>query len=186
LKTLKEFTEKDKDLKDYGNELIPYFVKNKAAFEHRHKGYWRDVGTIESYWQSQMDLLDEERKFALDDNEWAILTLAAQLVPAFVYSTADVRNSLISQGCKISGSVEHSILSAGVTIEKNAKVKDSIILPDAVIEEGIKLEKTIVDAGVIVTKKKLEKLKPLQQKYKNDIFVIGKYKIQAQSEIEEE
>ncbi len=185
LKTLKKFTEKDKDLKDYGDELIPYFVKNKVAFEHRHKGYWRDVGTIKSYWQSQMDLLDEERKFALDDDEWAILTLAQQRVPAFIYSTADVKNSLISQGCKIMGTVEHSILSAGITIEKNAKVKDSIVLPNAIIEEGVELEKTIIDAGVIVTKKKLEKLKLLKQKYKNDIFVIGKYKIEAQSEIEE-
>jgi ADP-glucose pyrophosphorylase len=83
------------------------------------------------------------------------------------------------------GTVEHSILSDNVTIEKNAKIRDSIILPNAVIEEGVELEKTIVDEGVKVTKKRLEKLKELKGKYKNDIFVIGKHKIQAQSEIED-
>jgi len=184
-KTLKEFTAKNKDLKDYGNELIPYFVENKAAFEFRHNGYWRDVGTIKSYWQANMDLLDEQTKFVLDDEDWRILTLAAQRVPAFIYGSADVRNSLVSPGCKVKGTVKKSVLSAGVTIEKGAEVSDSVILPNAVVEEGIKLEKTIVDAGVIVSKRKLEKLKELKQKNKNDIFVIGKYKIQAESELEE-
>lgn len=91
--------------------------------------------------------------------------------------------NLISQGCKVKGTIEHSILSANVTVEKNAKVRDCIILPNATIEEGVELEKTIVDEGVKVTRKKLEKLKELKRKYKNDIFVVGKYKIQAQSEI---
>jgi glucose-1-phosphate adenylyltransferase len=185
LKTLKQLTAKNKEIKDYGHELIPKLVKEKSAFEHRHTGYWRDVGTIKSYWQSQMDLLNENLKFALDDEHWAILTNAAQLIPAFIYSSAEVKNSLISQGCKVKGTIEHSVLSANVTIEKNAKVRDSIILPNAIIEEGVELEKTIVDEGVKVTKQKLERLNELKRKYKNDIFVVGKYKIQAQSEIED-
>ncbi len=185
LETLKQLTANNKEVKDYGNELIPKLVKEKSVFEHRHKGYWRDVGTIKSYWQSQMDLLNEKTKFELDDADWTILTNAAQVVPAFIYSSAKVNNSLISQGCKIKGTIEHSILSANVTVEKNAKIKDCIILPDATIEEGVELEKTIVDEGVKVTKKKLGNLKKLKQKYKDDIFVIGKYKIQSQSEIED-
>jgi glucose-1-phosphate adenylyltransferase len=184
LETLKQLTANNKEVKDYGHELIPKLVKEKSVFEHRHTGYWRDVGTIKSYWQSQMDLLNENLKFALDDEDWAILTNAAQLVPAFIYSSAAVKNSLISQGCKIKGTIEHSVLSANVTVEKNAKIRDCIILPDVTIEEGVELERAIVDEGVKVTKKKLEKLKELKRKYKNDIFVVGKYKIQAQSEIE--
>ena len=183
--TLKELVERDKDLKDYGNELIPHFVKNKAAFEHRHNGYWRDVGTIKSYWQANMDLLEERTKLVIDDDDWAILTLAEQRVPAFVYSSGDVRNSLISHGCKIKGTVNRSVLSAGVAIEKGAEVSDSIVLSNAVIEEGVKLEKTIVDAGVTVTKKKVEKLKEARRKNKNDIVVVGKYKVQAESELDE-
>lgn len=184
LDTLKKLTAGNKEVKDYGDELLPKLVEEKSVFEHRHTGYWRDVGTIKSYWQSQMDLLNEQMKFALDDEDWAILTNAAQLVPAFIYSSADVKNSLISQGCKVKGTVEHSVLGTNVTIEKGAKIRDSIILPDAIIEDGVELEKTIVDEGVTVTEKKLEKLNELKQKYKNDIFVVGKYKIQVQSEIE--
>ncbi len=184
LETLKRLTANNKEVKDYGHELIPKLVKENSVFEYRHKGYWRDVGTIKSYWKSQMDLLNERTKFALDNEDWTILTNAAQLVPAFIYSSAEVKNSLISQGCKVKGTIEHSILSTNVTVEKNAKIRDSIILPDAIIEEGVELEKTIVDEGVKVTKKKLEKLKELKQKYKDDIFVVGKYKIEAQSEIE--
>jgi glucose-1-phosphate adenylyltransferase len=185
LATLKELTADNKEVKDYGHELIPKLVKEKAVFEHRHNGYWRDVGTIKSYWQSQMDLLDGQTKFEFEDVDWTILTKAAQIIPAFIFKSGKVNNSLISQGCKVLGTVEHSILSDNVIIEKNAKIRDSIILPNAVIEEGVELEKTIVDEGVKVTKKRLEKLEELKGKYKNDIFVIGKHKIQAQSEIED-
>lgn len=185
LETLKQLSKKGGELKDYGDELIPEFVKEKKVFEHRYKGYWRDVGTIESYWQSQMDLLDETTKFVFDDDDWTILTLAEQRVPAFIYSSAKVNNCLISNGCKIKGSVEHSILSANITIEKNAEIKDSIILPNVVIEKGVKLEKVIVDAGVKVSKAKAEKFEKLKKENKKDIFVIGQYKIQSQSEVEE-
>ena len=183
--TLKELQQKDGELQDYGDELIPKFVKEKKVFEHRQAGYWRDVGTIESYWKSQMDLLDESTKFAFDDEDWAILTLAEQRVPAFVFGSAKINNCLISNGCKIKGSVEHSVLSANVTVEKDAEIKDSIILPNAVIESGVKLEKVIVDAGVKVSKAKAEKFEKLKKKHKKDIFIIGKHKIQSQSEVEE-
>lgn len=184
LAALKELTAGNRKVKDYGDELIPKFVKEKTAYEHRHKNFWRDVGTIKSYWQSQMTLLNERLKFAFDDEDWAILTNAEQKIPAFIYSSASVTNSLIAQGCKVRGIVEHSILSTNVTVEKSAIVRDSVIMPDSVIESGIELEKTIVDEGVTVSKKKLEKIKELRKKYKNDIIVIGKYKIQSQSEIE--
>ncbi len=183
--TLRKLQKENGELKDYGDELIPKFVKEKKVFEHRHTDYWRDVGTIESYWKSQMDLLDEKTKFAFDDDEWTILTPAEQRVPAFLYSSALVNNCLISNGCKIKGSVKHSVLSANVTIEENAEVADSIILPNATIEKGVKLEKVIVDAGVKVSKEKAEKYEKLKKDDKKDIFVIGKYKIQSQSEIEE-
>lgn len=183
--TLKKLQKENGELKDYGDELIPKFVKEKRVFEYRHTGYWRDVGTIESYWKSQMDLLDEKTKFAFDDDDWAILTLAEQRIPAFVYSSASVSNCLISNGCKIKGSVKHSVLSANVTIEENAEVVNSIILPNATIEKGVKLEKVIVDAGVKVSKAKAEKFEKLKRENRKDIFIIGKYKIQSQSDVEE-
>ena len=185
IETLKKLTAKKKSVKDYGHELLPQFVKSGRAFEHRHTGYWRDVGTIESFWQAHMELLDEKTKFVLDDDGWQILTLAEQRVPAFIYSSADIKNSLISLGCKIKGSVEHSVLSANVLIETGAAVRDSVVLPNAIIEAGVKLEKTIVDSGVKVTKERIKKIEEIKREDKNAIMVVGKYKVQSSSEIED-
>jgi len=185
IETLKKLTAKKKSVKDYGHELLPQFVKSGRAFEHRHTGYWRDVGTIESYWRAHMELLDEKTEFVLDDEGWQILTLAEQRVPAFIYSSADIKNSLISLGCKIKGSVEHSVLSANVLIETGASVRDSVVLPNAVIEAGVKLEKTIVDSGVKVTKERIKKIEEIKREDKNAIMVVGKYKVQSSSEIED-
>jgi ADP-glucose pyrophosphorylase len=88
-------------------------------------------------------------------------------------------------GCKIKGSVEHSVLSANVLIESGATVRDSIILPNAVVESGAKLEKTIVDSGVKVTKKKIKIIEELRRADKNAIIVVGKYKVQSSAEIED-
>jgi glucose-1-phosphate adenylyltransferase len=185
IETLKKLTAKKKSVKDYGHELLPQFVKSGRAFEHRHTGYWRDVGTIESYWRAHMELLDEKTEFVLDDEGWQILTLAEQRVPAFIYSSADIKNSLISLGCKIKGSVEHSVLSANVLIETGASVRDSVVLPNAIIEAGVKLEKTIVDSGVKVTKERIKKIEEIKREDKNAIMVVGKYKVQSSSEIED-
>lgn len=184
LETLKKLGEKKERLKDYGNELLPYLVEQGNAFEHRLNGYWRDVGTIESYWQSQMNLLDEKGKLFFDDESWRILTLAAQRIPAFLYTSADVKNSLISHGCKISGAVSRSILSSGVTIEKGAEISDSIVLPNSSIEKGVKLNKVIVDAGVKVSAKKAKEIEEMRRKNKSAIIVVGKYKIQNAADIE--
>ena len=185
IETLKKLKAEKKSVKDYGNELLPELVKNGRAFEHRHNGYWRDVGTLTSFWRAHMELLDEKLKFVFDDEKWQILTLAEQSVPAFIYRSADVKNSLISLGCKIKGSVEHSVMSANVVIETGAFVRDSVILPNAVVKSGVKLEKTIVDSGVKVTKAKVKQIEEFRQIDKNAIIVVGKNKVQSSTEIEE-
>lgn len=182
LEYLKKKTEK---LKDYGHELLPFLVEKGNAFEHRHQGFWRDVGTIKSYWQTQMNLLDEKGDLFFDDANWRILTLAAQRVPAFIYKSADVKNSLISQGCRVQGKVSRSILSAGVTVEKGAEVTESIVLPKAIIEKGVKLKKVIVDAEVRVTAKKAKQIEAARGKNKNAIIVVGKRKVENENEIED-
>ncbi|HLM01545.1 MAG TPA: glucose-1-phosphate adenylyltransferase family protein [Pyrinomonadaceae bacterium] len=185
IETLKKLKETKDEIKDYGHELIPFLVKQGNVFEHRLEEYWRDVGTIKSYWQSQIDLLDERAKFIFDDANWRILTLAPQLVPAFIYGSADVKNSLVAHGCRVHGKVSRSILSSGVAVEKGAEVKDSIILPGATIEKGVKIERVIVDAGVKVTKEKLKKIEAARGRNKNAIVVVGKYKAQSEKEIED-
>lgn len=185
LETLKKLSAKKERLKDYGNELLPYLVEQGNAFEHRLNGYWRDVGTIESYWNSQMNLLDEKERLFFDDENWRILTLAAQRIPAFIHTSADVKNSLISHGCKISGTVSHSVLSSGVIIQKGAEIADSIVLPNVTIETGVKLKKVIVDAGVKVSIAKAKKIGEIRRTDKNAVIVVGKRKIQSANDIED-
>ncbi len=183
LKSLKKLNEGENKVKDYGHELLPHLVEEGNAFEHRLNGYWRDVGTIESYWQTQMDLLDEKERLFFDDEHWRILTLGSQRVPAFIYTSADVKNSLISSGCKIYGNVFRSVLSSGVRIEKGAEVADSIVLPEVTIEKGVKLKKAIVDAGVTVTKEKAKKIEEIRRTDKNAIVVVGAQKIQNANDL---
>ncbi|MCY7346567.1 MAG: glucose-1-phosphate adenylyltransferase [Pyrinomonadaceae bacterium] len=185
LETLKELSGKKEKIKDYGDELLPYLVKKGNAFEHRHAGYWRDVGTIESYWRTQMDLLDGKGELFFDDADWKITTLAAQRVPAFIDDSAAIGNSLISHGCRVRGQVSRSILSAGVSIEPGAEISDSVILPNAVIEKNVKLRRVIVDAEVRVTMKKAKEIEAVRGKNKNAIIVVGKRKVQNADEIED-
>lgn len=185
IKALKSLKKNKNKLKDYGDELIPHLVEQGNVYEHRLHDYWRDVGTIKSYWESQIDLLDENHKLVLDDESWRILTLAPQKVPAFIYSSADVHNSLIAQGCRVQGKVKHSILSSGAIVENGAEVVDSIILPDAVIEKNVKIQRVIVDADVKLTKEKAAEIEKVRGKNKNAIIVVGKRKIQSSDEIED-
>jgi glucose-1-phosphate adenylyltransferase len=184
LETLKKLKREAGELKDYGHQLLPRLVKDGNAFEHRHTGYWRDVGTIESYFESQMDLLDAKTKIFFDDEHWKIYTLGEQRIPAFIAADAAAKNCLIAGGSKIYGKVSRSILSSGVTVEKGAAVADSIVLPNAFVEKGVNLRRVIVDSGVRLTKERAEKLAAMQEANKNGIFVVGKRKIQDSADIE--
>lgn len=137
-------------LKDFGHELIPAFVREGRAFEFRLKSYWRDVGTIESYWQSHMDLLAENVELELDDAAWAILTFGAPRLPAHIHKTARVENSMISSGCTVRGAVINSVLAPGVIVETGAVVSDSVVLHDAVVAKGAKVSCAIIDMKVHV------------------------------------
>ena len=185
LKTLKELNENQDSIKDYGNELVPHFVAKGTAFEHRFEGYWRDVGTIESYWRSQIDFLDGKEKFIFADENWQILTLSAQRAPAFIDKSAEITNSLIAHGSRIYGKVSRSVLSSSVIIEKDAEVSDSIVLSKAVVEAGVKVKRVIIDAEVCLTKEKSKKIEALRGKDKNAIIIVGKRKIQSSRDIED-
>lgn len=152
LAALNELTDSsgDDSLKDFGYKLIPHLVEKGRAFEFRYKGYWRDVGTVSSYWRANMDLLDGKSGLELDEKDWAILTLAAQRVPAYVSASGQINNSLIAHGCQIKGTVNHSILGAGVIVERGAEVRDSIILEDVVIKSGAFIKGAIVDMNSVI------------------------------------
>lgn len=138
----------DDVLKDFGHELIPALVEQGSAFAYPLEGYWRDVGTIESYWRSHMDLLDDEPPLNLDEPEWPILTLGVQRIPARIAESARIANSLIAPGCQIRGQVISSVLAPGVVVEAGAVVRHSIIFHDTIIGADSHVAYSIVDSGV--------------------------------------
>jgi glucose-1-phosphate adenylyltransferase len=132
-------------LGDFGEQLLPRLVADRGAREHRLEGYWRDVGTIDSYWQGHMDLLEPEPPIVLDDSSWPIRTAAPQRRPARIEHSARIDESWISPGAVIRGDVARSVIGPGVVVAEGARVKDSVVFHDATIERGASLERAIVD-----------------------------------------
>ena len=147
LATLEELAEGDDDsgLEDFGDELLPRLVEEGGVFEHRLEGHWRDVGTIESYWEGHMELLGGSPALELDDPAWPILTSAPQRPPAYAAESAQIEDSLVSPGCRVAGRVVRSVLGPGVLVEEGAVVSDSVVLHDAEIRSGASVERAIVD-----------------------------------------
>ena len=137
-------------LKDFGHELLPSLVEEGNVQEFRFEGYWRDVGTVESYWQAHRDLLDPEPGLVLDDPDWPILTYGTQRLPARIEGGARIVDSLIAPGCRIAGRVERSVLAPGVMVKGGAEVRDSILLDGTVVEKGATVVRAILDSGVRV------------------------------------
>lgn len=138
----------ESSFEDFGDQLIPQLVDEGNVFEYRHDGYWRDVGTIEAYWQSHRDLLGPKPGLDLADPGWPILTRGPTRAPAYVDASATVEGSLLSPGCRIHGRVVSSVLSPGVIVEEGAEVRGAVLLHDVVVRSGASVEMAIVDAEV--------------------------------------
>jgi glucose-1-phosphate adenylyltransferase len=138
-------------LEDFGDELLPRLVSEGRVREHRLESYWRDVGTIESYWQGHMDLVASEPDFVLDDSDWPVLTWANQRPPARIEGSSRIDASLVSPGCTVRGEVVRSVLSPGVVVDEDAVVRDSVLLHDTVVERGATVERAILDSRVSVS-----------------------------------
>ena len=138
---------------DFGRNIIPSMLaRGERVYAYPFTGYWQDVGTIQSYWEAHMELLGDHPLFDLYDASWVIHTRSEERPPAHIRSGAHIEHSLISHGCIIKGTVEHSVLSPGVVVEENAVVRDSIILFDTVIGAGSVVDRSILDKEVVVGK----------------------------------
>ncbi len=134
---------------DFGKDIIPKLLADgKRLFAYKFKGYWKDVGTVSSYWEANMDLLKEDFQTLLMSKTWATYPNEENRPPEYIGDTAEITNSLISSGSFIEGRIENSILFIGVETKEGADVKSSIILPDAVIGENVKLDRVIVTTGL--------------------------------------
>jgi glucose-1-phosphate adenylyltransferase len=120
------------------------------VFGYRYNGYWQDVGTIQSFWEANMRLLDDDPDLDLYDPDWVIHTRSEERAPAKVGPTAQVHRSLISHGCVIAGTVVNSVLSPGVQVDVGAVVRDSIVMFDSVIRSGAVVDRAILDKEVVV------------------------------------
>jgi glucose-1-phosphate adenylyltransferase len=130
---------------------MPAMLASDArVFGYRYNGYWQDVGTIQSFWETNMTLLDDNPELDLYDKDWVIHTRSEERAPAKVGSTAQVHRSLISHGCVINGTVVNSVLSPGVRVDVGAVVRDSIVMFDSVIRSGAVVDKSILDKEVVV------------------------------------
>jgi glucose-1-phosphate adenylyltransferase len=136
---------------DFGRHVIPAMLDaNARVFGYRYEGYWQDVGTIQSYWEANLALLQDNAELDLYDKDWVIHTRSEERAPAKVGPTAQVHRSLISHGCMINGTVVNSVLSPGVRVDVGAVVRDSIVMFDCVIRSGAVVDRSILDKEVIV------------------------------------
>lgn len=150
---LKEYLEIDdkspKSSKDFGKDVIPLMLKsNEKIYSYEFKGYWKDVGTIDSLWQANMDLLGNNG-FDLS-GDWVLYSRHAERPPQFISSNSTVKNSIVSEGAVIFGSVENSVIFSGVKIGENAVVKDSVIMADVEIKENSVINYSIIDESVVI------------------------------------
>lgn len=134
------------DRVDFGRDILPWMVdEGRRVFAYEFGGYWQDVGTVESYWATSLDLLSDDPGIELNDLGWLVYTRSEERPPARIGADARIERSMISHGCVIDGTVEHSVLSPGVRVAAGATVRDSIVMFDSVVEEGAVLDRVIVD-----------------------------------------
>ncbi len=135
---------------DFGGDILPAMVDKDAVFGYPFRGYWRDVGTVEAYWQANMDLLMDLPELNLYDPDALIHTKTYNYPPAKIGPRAHISRSIICEGCIVDGYVDHSILSPGVRVEEGAVIRDSIVFNDTVVQRGATIDRCIVDKKVTV------------------------------------
>ena len=153
--TLIEYLENDEadenSSNDFGKNIIPNLLHNgEKLYSYKFGGYWKDVGTISSLWEANMDLIGDEPVLNIADKNFRIYSKNTARSPQFIGAEAKISNSLISEGCKIYGEVSNAVISGGVVIEPGAIVKDSVIMDDVVIKKSARVYSAIVDANAVI------------------------------------
>lgn len=136
---------------DFGKNIIPTMLKDgETLIAYNFNGYWKDVGTIESLWDANMDLLENPPPVNLHDRNWRIYARNIGMPPHFTADTGSVENSLITEGCVVRGTVKNSVLSAGVVVEEGATVEDSVLMPFVHVEKGAVVNRSIVAEFAVI------------------------------------
>lgn len=156
-KTLKKYLISDEEdvfsSNDFGKNIIPKMLEEKIRmFAFPFKGYWKDVGTIDSFWEANMDLLNKENELDLDDDTWKVYSRNTARPAQYIGEEAEVKNTLITEGCIVHGETQNSLLFNGVYIGKNSVIKDSVIMPNVRIGDNVVIEKAIINSGAVITR----------------------------------
>lgn len=138
---------------DFGKDIIPALLNDgRKLVAYKFKGYWKDVGTIDSLWEANMDLLDSKNDLDLSDPTWKIYTEDATTLPQYLGPNANINRAFITQGCNIDGEVKNSVLFTGVKVGKGAKVIDSVLMPGVEVEEGAVIKRALVANDIKIGK----------------------------------
>ncbi|MCI1890901.1 glucose-1-phosphate adenylyltransferase [Schleiferilactobacillus perolens] len=141
----------DGRMEDFGHDVIPaYLNRNEPTYAYAFHGYWKDVGTIKSLWQANMEFLEPDNPLDIDDRNWRIYSRNDALPPMFITETAKVHRSMVVDGCYVAGEVDHSVLSQNVKIGTGSVIKDSMIMPNAVIGKNVTIDHAIVGERAII------------------------------------
>ncbi|MGB6408315.1 MAG: glucose-1-phosphate adenylyltransferase [Planococcus donghaensis] len=148
-KKLKEYLEADNVIEesshDFGKDILPAMMENgEKMIAYPFKGYWKDVGTVDSFWEANMDLLDLNSGLNLHDSGWRIYSSNPQLPPQVINQTGNVQSSMVNEGCVISGEVTKSVIFQKVVVEENVQISESVIMSGATVHKGAKLHRAIV------------------------------------------
>ena len=152
---LKKYLEADErdpsSANDFGKNIIPTMLENgEKMVSFRFEGYWKDVGTIHSLWEANMDLVDQPPKFDLNDRSWSIYSRNMALAPHYVGQNAKITNSTVTEGCFIDGEIKHSVIFGGVELGEGSVVSDSVIMPGAKIGKNVVIEKAVIGAAAVI------------------------------------
>lgn len=161
---------------DFGKNVLPAMLNaGERMFSYDFSGYWKDVGTVDSLWESNMDLLDPNSELDLDDDSWKIYSRNLGMPPQYIGDNATINDAYVADGCNIYGHVNKSVLFAGVKIDKGAHISNSIIMPEVKIEEGANIEYAIIAEGSVVGKNATIGAKPedVEDLKKWGITVVG-------------
>jgi glucose-1-phosphate adenylyltransferase len=152
LKNFLEMDEKNSNSShDFGKDIIPLLLKEKKnLIAYPFKGYWKDVGTVKSLWEANMDLLEDSSGLDLFDNNWRIYSVNPNQPPQFISSQAELSESLVNEGCVVYGKVSKSVLFQGVTIGAHSSINQSVIMPNVTIGENVTIENAIVPSGMTI------------------------------------
>ena len=139
------------DMLDFGHNVIPAYLKaDERVYTYEFEGYWKDVGTIDSLWEANMEYIGENNVLNSRDRSWKIYSKNLISPPHFIDGTADVKDSLVVDGCFVSGEVRHSILSTNVQVKTGAVIEDSFIMSGAIVSQGAHIKRAIIGEGAII------------------------------------